>query len=932
MRHNPFTYRFALGIMSLALLSCASIDRQQATTAVPTRTDMQHFTLDNGLNVYLMPRAQKGIEMRLLVKSGSLQENEQQRGLAHFTEHMAFKGTLHFPGTSGFKQLEQQGIKLGNHVNAVTSFNSTTYKLSLPQATPEQTATGLQLLSDWAQGITFDQDAFEKERGVIVEEWRVRQGVGFRINQALEQLRYHGSRYAERDPIGLLDVVRHAPVDEAKAYYRTWYHPERMALVIVGELDQSTIKSTITRYFSAKPSQPATPDNPEWQRFAPQPALLVSPIFDREYGDRVIQFSLQRDAVAPLNTSAGQRDDLLDNLWIPILNQRLAVLVDNGELPSASVNEQGALLDEKRRQQLMIVRPSGQDYQGALRLLWTEVQRMATSPVSDDELNGVRQRLLAKLSQQAATQQRYQNDYLADQITTALAFQMPLFDKKQQLFMTHALIKDVKPADLQRHVAGILSSASPRLALIGPDGDSATFQPQAFTSLWQQIRSTQPGPFAQQARAVELNLPTPIAGHVSERQTLPLDNTEQWTLSNRINVIVKSDKTLQDDVQLSLRIPGGRSLETESTPGLVEWALKLPESSGYGTYSSRELALFGKQHSITLQPYSELLYHGYRGSAPADELETLLKLLYLKITQPQFNGQKLEQYKASFASSLSKMPVERQFLDNINRESYLHGDRLTISPEGNWRQFTAYQLQQSHQQLLGATQDMTLVIAGAVDVQKVKASVERWIAALPATDQRLHWRDVGIRPKMSTLTKTYPIASSDKSMISIQFAAPAQWSPQEVVALQLLDTIVSQRLRFALREQASGIYALGFSSMLAKLPAPYYTGRLNFTTAPERAEEMTRLTQAVIASLRQQGVTEKELKEAKNIWRTEKQPAWQSASFWADTLAQTAADDKNFARLDQELAIWNRLTVADINRAAARYLGQNEKIFMLTPP
>lgn len=212
----------------------------------------------------------------------------------------------------------------------------------------------------------------------------------------------------------------------------------------------------------------------------------------------------------------------------------------------------GALLDEKRRQQLMIVRPSGQDYQGALRLLWTEMQRMATSPVSDDELNGVRQRLLAKLSQQAATQQRYQNDYLADQITTALAFQMPLFDKKQQLFMTHALIKDVKPADLQRHVAAFLESASPRLALIGPDSGSTTFQPQAFTTLWQQIRRSQPGPFALQARAVALTLPAPTAGHISTHQPLPLDNTEQWTLSNRITVIVKSDKALQDDVQLPL--------------------------------------------------------------------------------------------------------------------------------------------------------------------------------------------------------------------------------------------------------------------------------------------------------------------------------------------------------------------------------------------
>lgn len=209
---------------------------------LPVRADLQHFTLGNGMQVYLLPRDQPGVELRLLVNSGSLQESEQQRGLAHFVEHMAFKGTRHFPGTSSFKSLEKQGITLGSHVNAVTSLNATTYKLSLPNADEKQLTLGLRILSDWAQGISFEPAAFDKERQVIVEEWRLRQGVGFRINQALEQLRYHGSRYAERDPIGLLDVVRQAPVSEAVNYYQQWYQPQRMALVVVGQFKVNDLR------------------------------------------------------------------------------------------------------------------------------------------------------------------------------------------------------------------------------------------------------------------------------------------------------------------------------------------------------------------------------------------------------------------------------------------------------------------------------------------------------------------------------------------------------------------------------------------------------------------------------------------------------------------------------------------------------------------
>ncbi|WP_369309878.1 M16 family metallopeptidase [Providencia rettgeri] len=919
--------------ISLLLGGCAGgvAPSQSANALLPVRNDLQHYQLDNGLQVYLLPRNQPGVELRLLVNSGSLQENEQQLGLAHFTEHMAFKGTQHFPGTTGFKQLEQQGLKLGSHVNAITSLNSTLYKLSLPDATAKQVETGLQVMADWASNMTFDQEAFEKERPVIVEEWRLRQGMGYRINDSLEKLRYHGSRYAERNPIGSLDIVRQAPIEQAKNYYQTWYQPQRMTLLVIGDFNRASVRNQVNTLFALPRPEKVAEDNPQWKQFAHSTNMLVQGVFDKEQGARYVQFALQKDISAPLNTRLGQQEDLLDSLWLAILNQRFSVMVDNGVLPSISINEQGAMLDNRRLQQLMIIHPKDNDYVGATQILFTELQRLATEPVTQEELDSAKQAIFKKLSLQAASEQRYSNDYLAGQLTTALEYDMPMWNKRQQLDGSYQLINEIKPQGLQQHVAKFLQVASPRLALIGPDTDAPTVDKSVFNAQWLKIRQSSPGPFTMRSTAISLQLPEMAKGTIVEQIKLPIDKTEQWTLSNGVKVIVKTDKNLKDDIQFNLQLPGGRSLETPQTAGLTDWALKLPESSGYAHYSARDLALLAKQNQITLRPYSELLTHGFRGKAPVDNLETALQLLNLKLTAPQFSGEKLEQQKHAFALNLSKTPVERTFLDNINQESYTHGELLVINPQGGWRQFTAQQLQQANRQLLTSTTNMTLVITGAMNSRELKPLLEKWVASLPYNDQKLLSRDQGIMPKMASFNKTYPISSSDKSMVSIQYAAPAVWSQQDQLALQLIDTIVSQGLRGELREKASGIYALGFSQMLAKKPQSYYLARLNFTTSPERAQEMTDIAQKTIAQIRQSGVSEKALAEAKNIWLTENAQVTDSSSYWTEALTQIAADDGQYQRLSQEQAIIHQLTVEDINRLAHQYLGQNSKVFMMTP-
>lgn len=920
--------------VSLSLLGCATGNSSEHTNnALSLRPDIRHFTLDNGLNVYLLQRPQTGVEMRLLVKSGSVQEDEKQLGFAHFTEHMAFKGTTHFPGTTGFKQLESLGMKLGSHVNAATSLNSTTYKLSLPNANPTQIKTGLRILSDWAFGMTFDPVEFDKERPVIVEEWRLRQGIGFRINRQLEELRYYGSRYLDRDPIGDLDIVKHGDVKEAKRYYDTWYQPERMALVLVGNFNQGDAIADITQMFNAKNSENKGVDSPSWHHFIDNKDLLVKTIFDKEQGSRIVQFTLQRTLPAPLNSRQGQYDDLMDSLWLSILNQRFSTIVDNGLVPSVSANTQGAMLDARRSQQLMIAHPKGDDYQGTLDILFTEVQRLASQPVSQQELDNARNALLKRLSQQAAGEERYEHGYLANQITTALELEMPIQSKKQALNLSYQLINNVTPDTLKHYFAQYLTQASPRVAIIGPDSDSQVFSATKASQRWQEIRQSDPGAFTLKTHAVVLDIKPEQTGTVVTTQTLPIEKTQLWTLSNNVKVIIKNDQWLKDNIQVSLRIPGGVSLETGQSLGLVQWALNLPEVSGYGHYNARELALFSKQHQISLRPYSELLFHGLRGEAPIDELDTLLALLHLKVTAPQFNGQKLEQQKQATALGIAKTPVERIFLDHINKESYQNGERLVISPQGPWQQFTAQQLQQTNQSLLGQPADMVLVISGPINLNQAKPMIERWIATLPTrSSQRLFWADPAINPKLSSFNKTYPIASSDKSMISIQYAAKAQWSQQQLLALNLLDTVVSQRLRLNLRERAGGIYSLGFSESLTKLPSSFYTGRLNFTASPQRADELIALARKVVNDVKQTGITDKELQEAKNIWLTEYGQAKESASYWTDALAQVATDDQQYQRLLTETAIVNGISVSDVNQVARQWLGENEKIFKLTPP
>ncbi|WP_017189280.1 M16 family metallopeptidase [Vibrio harveyi] len=935
-------------LISIALIAAFGMSGCQTTTLgetnsvatqhyqpLPIREDVFQYWLDNGMQVILQPRKSPGIEMRLAVHSGSLQEEPQQRGLAHFVEHMAFKGTTHFPNSESFKALESQGINLGSHVNAVTSYNSTVYKLSLPTSNSKTADLGLRILSDWASEISFEGDAFNREREVIVEEWRLRQGVGSRINDQLEALRYQGSRLAERNAIGTIDVIRNAPVEEAIAYYKKWYQPQRMTLVISGSFDNSAVRSQIEALFATKPKGHTPSDPIAWQQFESNTELQTATVFDSENSRRFMQLLLQNDIVVPLNTVEGQWQETLDKVWLSILNQRLSVLIANGKLKGAMIAPQSNLLSTKRIQYLLIAHPFKHNYTDAFTQLAIELQRLASQPVNEDELKLAKQKILGKISQQAKYRAKYPNQYLADQLVQADSYQLPMVDKQQQLEMTETFLTTLTAADIQKHVKNVLASTSPKLALIGPDTDHDKVNVNKLTQLWQAIRTTQPEPFNLSKPEIKLDVEQQANGEITAKASKVNFGDKpvyEYQLSNGMKVVVVSKPDLKGGTQLNLRIPGGRSLEENTQLGIVDWAAKLAEKCGYGDYTALQLTQWSKQHQINVTPYSELLYHGFKLSAETDQFDDALKLLHLKLTQAKGCEDQLLDMKQSMHRNLSKVPAERVFMDQISLAAFDNGERLVARIDGNWNNFNTEQLVDWRNKIYSDPAQMITTIVTNADAKTIEPSIKRWLASVAANPKpKLKSIDRQIEPKSVMQETAYPIGSSNKAMVQIQYSVEHPWSFQQQMQLQLLEQITNNRLRETVRVKASGVYVINMSQMLMRDPKPYYLARLNFTTAPNRAYELAKLASSVVTDIQRNGITRTELEQAKKAWSVNQGEQEEYSNYWVAAFSQDSFSAMPYQAVTQNVTMINSATVESINKLAKLLMSQNQKTYYLLP-
>jgi zinc protease len=841
--------------------NAATLDQQ-----LPVDPDITVGRLPNGLSYYV--RANKlplnRAELRLVVNAGSVLEDADQQGLAHFTEHMAFNGTTHFAKNELIRFMESIGMRFGPSVNAYTSFDETVYMLMVPTDKPDVIEKAFLILEDWAHNLSFDSTEIDKERGVIVEEWRLGRGAGARIQDQQFPILMKGSRYAERLPIGKKEVIETFTHDTLKRFYGDWYRPDLMAVVAVGDFDKPAIESLIKQHFG--PLQNPKKERPRSVYEVPDhPGTLYAIATDKEMTTTSVSV-YNKMPVRDQSTVRSYRDKIVERLYFDMLNYRLADLTQKADPPFVrSITTRGRFVKSKEAFMLAAMVKDGGVERG-LDAVLTEAARVGRFGFTPTEFERQKRELLRRYENMFAEREKRQSasfaaeyirNFTQDEDIPGTAFEYAL----HQRFVPAITLEEVNKlatsggGDRSRVV---LVSAPQKEGVTVPDETqlAAVIKGAADRKIDAYVDTV--------GNASLLDAP-PKGGTVTKTTAKEAYGVTEWELSNGVKVVLKPTDYKADDIQFRASSVGGNSLASESDFNAIRSADQVISLGGLGKFNAIELrkVLAGKVASV--YPAISETEEGLSGGGSAKDMETLFQLIYMTFTQPRADAAAFAGFKAQSKAMLTNQQASPSFAFADMMQKTLTQDH----PRG--RMMTAELVDQLdlekslafYKDRFADAGDFTFVFVGTFDLAAIKPLVEQYLGSLPSTRRGETWKNVGIRPPTGVVQKTVMKGLEPKSQAGIVFTGPFEYDPQHRVIIRALGDIVQTRLRDLVREELGGTYSIGASASYTRVPEQRYSFRVQWGCNPDRVGELVKAVFADIADLRAKGPTEKQVSDVR---------------------------------------------------------------------
>jgi zinc protease len=847
-------------------LAPSPADTAALTDKIPADPVITTGTLSNGLRYYVRKNAkpEKRAELRLIVNAGSILEDEDQRGLAHFVEHMAFNGTTHFPKMGIVSFLESVGMKFGAHINAETSFDDTTYMLTIPTDRPDVMDKSMLILEDWAHGVTFDPAEIEKERGVVMEEWRLGRGADARLLDKQMPVLLKGSRYADRLPIGLTDVIQHAKPEAIKRFYADWYRPDLMAVIAVGDFDKAAVEALIKQHFGSIPKMANAKPRPEYDVPA-TPGTRFTIATDKEATSTDVSvYSLMK--ARPQTTVADYRRQIVENLYGSMLSDRMAELsrAPNAPFLAAGVGS-GAIV---RTEEAMILNAAAKENQAEVGLaaLFIETSRVAQFGFTATELDRAKQNVMRSYDQ-AVTEKdnepsgnfaaEYGRNFTTEEPMPGIVYEQHLHHRFLPTITVeevNALAKDWAP-DRNRVV---VVSAPEKTGILPPTEGSLTAAMSAASN--RELKA-----YVDEVTAAPLLDTTPTPGAVTKTATLDQYGITEWTLSNGVKVVLKPTTFKQDEVVFRAVSLGGTSLAPDADLIPAQTATQVVALGGLGQLNAGDLrkALTGKIADVSAGIGDTDQELGGGGSTK--DLETLFQLIYMKFTEPRADPQMFSVMTSQAKAFLANQANTPEFAFGQALTSALTQDSPRAKP------FTPASIDQMdlaksmafYKARFADASGFTFVFVGSFDLATMKPLVEKYIGALPATHANETWKDAGVHYPKGVVTKRVEKGIEPKSQAAMVFTGPFQYDPMRRVVIRAVASILQNRLIETLREDLGGTYSVNVSASYDKVPAPQYSIAIEFGCDPARTDELTKRVLTEIEGLKAKGPTPEQLNDVK---------------------------------------------------------------------
>jgi zinc protease len=906
---------------------------------VPPGPEVKVGKLPNGLTYYIRRHARPAhrLELRLMVKAGSVLEDEDQQGLAHFVEHMAFNGSTHFRKHELVSWLQSIGVRFGGDMNAATSFDVTTYILPVPTQRSEDVDKAFTILEDWAHGVSFEDADIEKERAIVLEEARLHRNADERIEKAVFPRLYPGSRHGARFPIGKEEVLRTFKPETLRRFYRDWYRPDLMAVVAVGDIDPPEAERQIVARFGGL-RNPVPERERRWDEAAPRTGTDVLVVTDPEVTAERLSIAYSPRFAPDPGTYGSFREHLVARLADRMVGARLAELAQGTNPPFISAASSELLLAARyhTRDFTAVLGPGGSA--PALAALAQEQRRLRRDGFGADELNLARDALMAHYNgyyqerdtaESAVYAAEYLRNFLLNETIPGVEAEYRMVQQMLPaitLDELNAWVRTTMPAGPDRlitYVGAGRTDAVPdreRLLAQAAEADRSEAPPRRHRVLASQLmtRPSRPGSIVAESRDDALGL-------------------SSLTLSNGVKVVLKPT-SFPGYVQLAAQRFGGEALFGAEDVVNARVAGALADTMGLKDASAFDLqrmtATTGASVNLSLGVGTDDIA-GWSGTGAAD-IEAMLQLLWLR-----FAG--VPRDEAAFRAWMGREEMllrQRDAQPALRFEDAL-ADSLYASHPRAPRSLLPADLARidldrslsGWRQRFSSARGFTFLLVGNFDMDAVKPLLAAYLGTLPTAEIEVGYRDNGVRFARGVVKRELHAGTEPKSIVSLNFSGAARWSPEEELRQDAVVEVMRLRVDEVLREKLGLIYSAQLSGAIYATPGENsYLINATMPTAPENAERVEQALMAEIERLKRDGPEPAELEKVRQTWRQEWARHEQNNWFWIKLMkiaVLQGIDPQRYLNRVQRAAA---LTPADVREAARRYLDTGNYVEVVLKP
>ena len=914
----------------LLLLSNFTILSQDKT--IPLDSTIRYGKLDNGLTYYIKhnEKPENRAEFYLVINAGAILETDAQNGLAHFCEHMCFNGTKNFPDKEILDYFETVGMQFGRNINAGTGIDRTTYMLmETPVMREGIIDTALLALKDMSHYVSFIDDEIDKERGVIHEEWRTRRNADFRLSTAINPIMYKGSKYAERDVIGSLDVIDNCPYDSLRKFYKDWYRPDLQAIIVVGDINEDQIEAKIKEYYSEIPARENSkerityevPDNKE---------PLIAIATDKEAQNTNIRIYYKHNYIKPEDKDVDYYIQTYKNaLYTTMLNERFSELVQKENPPFINAfNYYGNYAGNKNAYVLGAF--ANNNVETGLTTLLVESQRVKQHGFTESELERAKTDLLRGMEKAYKEKDQQRNSSLAREYRRHYLGNSPTPGIEYEYEFAKKILPTIQLEEINQLANQWITNENIVITITGPEKEDVTIpSEEKVLNILTEIENAKIDPYVDQVSNKPLLEDIPNPGKIIKEESSEELGITEWTLSNDIKIFVKPTDFKEDEILFNAYSPGGTSLYSLEDLTSAEFATTIVSRSGISDFSLIELQKMLTGKVVSVSPYINDLYEGFTGNASPNDFETALQLIHLYFTNPRFDetaaNAYFERYKAYLQNKASN--PDAVFSDSV---SFILSNRNPRKQPLNAKKLDKIDFETAKQiyyQRFADAGDFTFVFVGNIDLEKTKSLIEKYLGSLPTESLNETWKDNHVRYPEGKVNKVIEKdLQVSKSTVFINMNGNFDYDLEHRILLQTIKHVLQIVYTERIREDEGGSYGASVWAVTSEYPVEDFGLNIAFDCDAEKAEKLKGIVYEEIDNMIKTGPSEENLNKAKENFLKNRENSLKENSFWLNAIIADEKHDEN--NLDDEAytELVKSMTIEKVRKAAEQYLTQGNVI------